>query len=252
MIVIKFGGHAMGVHAQDWMREIATRFSDGEKFVVVHGGGPQIDNELKMRQIEVKMQNGFRVTTPDVMHVVEMVLTGTVLRSVVRSLREAGLPAVGITGSDAQLLEVELKDEQQLGLVGKVVKVNPKILHDLVDMGYLPVVSPVSNAGNGQALNVNADLAAGAIAGALRANQMIFLTDVPGIFANWPDRDSLIKEISVDDLSAMDFTEGMIPKVEAAVNAVRSGSLSARVIDGKSLSAFQSALLGQGGTWIHA
>lgn len=252
MIVIKFGGHAMGTHAQDWMREIATRFSDGEKFVVVHGGGPQIDNELKMRQIEVKMQNGFRVTTPDVMHVVEMVLTGTVLRSVVRSLRDAGLPAVGITGSDAQLLEVELKDEQQLGLVGKVVKVNPKILHDLVDMGYLPVVSPVSNAVNGQALNVNADLAAGAIAGALRANQMIFLTDVPGIFANWPDRDSLIKEISVDDLSAMDFTEGMIPKVEAAVNAVRSGSLSARVIDGKSLSAFQSALLGQGGTWIHA
>ena len=252
MIVIKFGGHAMGAHAQDWMREIASRFSDGEKFVVVHGGGPQIDNELKMRQIEVKMQNGFRVTTPDVMHVVEMVLTGTVLRSVVRSLSDAGLPAVGITGSDAQLLEVELKDEQQLGLVGKVVKVNPKILHDLVDMGYLPVVSPVSNAVNGQALNINADLAAGAIAGALRANQMIFLTDVPGIFANWPDRDSLINEISVDDLSAMNFTEGMIPKVEAAVNAVRSGSLSARVIDGKSLSAFQSALLGQGGTWIHA
>jgi acetylglutamate kinase len=251
MIVIKFGGHAMGKQAKDWMREIATRFKDGEKFVVVHGGGPQIDAELKARQVEIKMQNGFRVTTPEVMHIVEMVLTGTVLRSVVRSLKEVGLPAVGITGSDAQLLEVELKDEEHLGLVGKIVKVNPKVLDDLLDMGYLPVVSPVSNASNGQALNINADLAAGAIAGSLRANQMIFLTDVPGIYANWPDRNSLIEKISVQELSKLSFSEGMIPKVEAAVNAVLSGSLSARIIDGKSLTAFQSALIGSGGTWIH-
>lgn len=251
MIVIKFGGHAMGDQASDWMREIAQHFKDGEKFVVVHGGGPQIDEELRHRKVEKLVKDGFRVTTPEVMHVVEMVLTGTVLRAVVRDLAAAGLPAVGIAGSDAGLLEVDYKNQERYGLVGNVIKVNPKILEDLLDMGYLPVVSPVSNASDGQPLNINADLAAGAIAGALRANQMLFLTDVPGIYSNWPDRDSLIEEISVAQLSTMDFAEGMIPKVEAAINAVKSGALSARIIDGKSLTSFKSALNNEGGTWIH-
>lgn len=250
MIVIKFGGHAMGANAGEWMVALAARFKEGERFVIVHGGGPQIDRELNARNIEKKMINGFRFTSSEVMNIVEMVLTGTVLRSVVRSLVQAGLPAVGITGSDAKLLEVELKDPEQLGLVGKVVKVNPKILHDLIDMGYLPVVSPVANMSDGQSLNVNADLAAGAIAGALRANQMIFLTDVPGIYANWPHKDSLIDEISVSELKAISFSEGMIPKVEAAVTAVESGALTARIIDGGSVDAFTSALAGKGGTWV--
>ena len=250
MIVIKFGGHAMGSNSGEWMSALASRFKDGERFVIVHGGGPQIDSELTVRNIEKKMINGFRFTSPEVMHVVEMVLTGSVLRSVVRSLVKAGLPAVGITGSDGALLQVELKDPEKLGLVGRVVKVNPKLLHDLIDMGYLPVVSPVANMNDGQSLNVNADLAAGAISGALRANQMIFLTDVPGIYANWPNKDSLIDEISVSKLKEMSFSEGMIPKVEAAVSAVESGALAARIIDGNSLDAFTAALAGRGGTWV--
>lgn len=241
----------MGEQALDWMRVIASHFKNGERFVIVHGGGPHIDAELQIRNVEKVVHEGFRVTTPEVMHVVEMVLTGTVLRSVVRGLVQAGLPALGITGSDAGLLEVDYKDIEKFGLVGNVVRVKPKILHDLLDMGYLPVVSPVSNAADGQALNVNADLAAGAVAGALRANQMLFLTDVPGIYANWPDRDSLIEEITVKELNLMTFAEGMIPKVEATINAVNSGALSARIIDGKSLSAFEAALSGEGGTWIH-
>ena len=145
---------------------------------------------------------------------------------------------------------MDFKDQEKFGLVGKIVKVNPKLLNDLMDMGYLPAVSPVANAANGAALNINTDIAAGAIAGSLRANQMIFLTDVPGIYANWPDKESLIKKISVEDLSQKVFAEGMIPKVEAAINAVKLGALSARVIDGNSLAAFQSALEGEGGTWI--
>lgn len=250
MIVIKFGGHAMGENSGHWMAEIASRFKAGERFVVVHGGGPQIDRELQSRHVEKVVVDGFRVTTPEIMHVVEMVLTGEVLRSVVRSLTLAGLPAVGITGSDAGLLQVDFKDQSKFGLVGKILKVNPKLLNDLLDMGYLPVVSPVANDKDGTALNINADIAAGAIAGSLRANQMIFLTDVPGIYANWPDKDSLIKEISVAELSEKVFAEGMIPKVEAAINAVKSGALSARVIDGNSIAAFQAALNGEGGTWI--
>lgn len=252
MIVIKFGGHAMDENSQLWMNEIATRFKAGEKFVIVHGGGPHIDSELQVRGIEKKSVNGFRVTTPEVMHVVEMVLTGTVLRSVVRSLINVGLPVIGITGSDAGLLEVELKDYEKFGLVGTVRKVNPKILHDLLDMGYLPVVSPVANTASGQALNINADIAAGAIAGALRASQMLFMTDVAGIYSNWPDKSSLIKEISVEKLRTMQFADGMVPKVEAAVNAVTSGAVSSRIFDGTSLDAFKDALENRGGTWVKA
>jgi len=250
MIVIKFGGHAMGEHAQQWMAEIADRFRAGEKFVVVHGGGPAIDAELNLRGIEKKVVNGFRVTTPDVMQVVEMVLTGSVLRSVVRALTAVGLPAVGITGSDSSLLEVRTKDFERLGLVGEVVKANPRVLNDLLDMGYLPVVSPVANDPRGSALNINADIAAGAIAGALRANQIIFLTDVPGIYSQWPDKSSLISEISVDELKAMSFSDGMVPKVEAAINAIESGASSSRIIDGTSFEAFISALDERGGTWV--
>ncbi len=252
MIVIKFGGHAMGQNSADWMRELALRFKAGERFVIVHGGGPQIDQQLKIRNIEKKMINGFRYTDSETMKVVEMVLTGTVLRSVVRSLIKAGLPAVGITGSDTGLLEVDYKDKEKLGLVGVVNKVNPKLLHDLLDMGYLPVIAPVANDSNGTALNINADLAAGAIAGALRATQMLFLTDVPGIYANWPDQSSLIQSIGVQQLKDITFTEGMVPKVEAAINAIESGALSSRVIDGNSIESFVSALNGEGGTWVHA
>ncbi|MEN9292760.1 MAG: hypothetical protein RL288_556 [Actinomycetota bacterium] len=251
MIVIKFGGHAMGENASLWMQELAHRFKAGERFVIVHGGGPQIDQELKLRGIEKKMINGFRFTDKETMQVVEMVLTGTVLRSVVRSLVQVGLPAVGITGSDSKLLQVDYKDKENLGLVGVVKKVNSKILHDLLDMGYLPVISPVANDSNGVALNINADLAAGAIAGALRANQMLFLTDVPGIYANWPDQGSLIDSIEVNELKKIAFSEGMIPKVEAAINAIEAGALSSRVLDGKSLDSFVSALNGEGGTWVH-
>jgi acetylglutamate kinase len=251
MIVIKFGGHAMGENASQWMQELAHRFKAGERFVIVHGGGPQIDQELKLRGIEKKMINGFRFTDKETMQVVEMVLTGTVLRSVVRSLVQVGLPAVGITGSDSKLLQVDYKDKENLGLVGVVKKVNSKILDDLLDMGYLPVISPVANDSNGVALNINADLAAGAIAGALRANQMLFLTDVPGIYANWPDQSSLIDSIEVNELKKIAFSEGMIPKVEAAINAIEAGALSSRVLDGKSLDSFVSALNGEGGTWVH-
>lgn len=251
MIVIKFGGHAMDSDPK-WMGELGTLWKNGKKFVVVHGGGPHIDAQLKVEGITSDFKGGFRITTPAVMKVVESVLTGTVLRSVVRSLTSVGLPAVGITGSDAELLEVELKDNGALGLVGEVIKVNPKVLNSLLDAGFIPVVAPVSNSADGTALNVNADLAAGAIAGALGADEMLFMTDVPGIFRNWPERDSLISEISIEELSKMQFADGMVPKVAAAINAVKSGAKSVRIIDGKSLDAFQSALVGRGGTWVRA
>ena len=235
-----------------WMDEIAKRWSAGEQFVIVHGGGPQIDQQLKVEGVESEFKDGFRITTPAVMKVVEAVLTGSVLRSVVRSLQRVGLPAVGITGSDAGLLSVRLKSEGALGLVGEVDSVNPNILRTLLDAGFLPVVAPVSNAADGRALNVNADLAAGAIAGALRAQEILFMTDVPGIYRNWPDQNSLMNEVSAKELGSITFEGGMVPKVAAVINAITSGSGSARVIDGKSLVALKDALSGKGGTWVRA
>lgn len=251
MIVIKFGGHAMDSNPV-WMDEIAKRWSDGEQFVIVHGGGPQIDQQLKIEGVESEFKDGFRVTTPAVMKVVEAVLTGSVLRSVVRSLQRVGLPAVGIAGSDGGLLNVTLKREGALGLVGEVDSVNPRILKTLLEDRFLPVVAPVSNSVAGSALNVNADLAAGAIAGALRAKEVLFMTDVPGIYRNWPDQSSLLDEVSVKELYSMAFEGGMAPKVAAVINAITSGAKSARVIDGKSLVAFKDALSGKGGTWVRA
>lgn len=250
MIVIKFGGHAMGAESGAWMKEIAARWTAGEKFVIIHGGGPQIDRELQSRSIQSEFRDGFRITTPEIMDVVEMVLTGSVLRTVVRSLQRAGLPAVGITGADGRLLEVTKRDGGKYGLVGEVHHVNPGIIQTLLAGGFMPVISPVAQDNDGVTLNVNADIAAGAIAGALDAEQMLFLTDVPGIFARWPEQDSMIAEIKSDELAAMTFSGGMIPKVESVINAISSGAKSARIIDGKSLSAFQDALMGKGGTWV--
>lgn len=251
MIVIKFGGHAMDSDPL-WMDEIARLWNEGEQFVIVHGGGPQIDQQLKIEGVPSEFKDGFRITTPSVMKVVEAVLTGSVLRSVVRSLQRVGLPAVGITGSDAGLLNVSLKSEGALGLVGEVDSVNPGILKVLLAGGFLPVIAPVSNGADGTALNVNADLAAGAIAGALGAREILFMTDVPGIYRNWPDQSSLIQEVSVQELGSISFEGGMVPKVAAVINAITSGAISARVIDGKSLVAFKNALVGKGGTWVRA
>lgn len=250
MIVLKFGGHAMGASNEAWMLEIAERWRLGEKFVIVHGGGPQIDIELKSKGIEPHFVDGFRTTTPEIMTVVEMVLTGSVLRSVIRSLRTAGLPAVGITGADGGLLDVVLRDGGRYGLVGEVRDVDPTLIATLLDAGFLPVVSPVALDETGRALNINADIAAGAIAGSLRAAEIIYLTDVPGIYARWPDPESFISEITGSELAKMKFEGGMVPKVESAVHALRLGAQSVRIIDGKSIDAFHDALAGKGGTWV--
>jgi acetylglutamate kinase len=252
MIVLKFGGHAMADSNHNWMVELANFWNSGERLVVVHGGGPAIDAQLKIEGVASDFVDGFRVTTAEVMKVVESVLTGTVLRSVVNSLKLAGLPAVGITGNDGGLLEVGVKEGGRFGQVGDVVSVNPRIISTLLGEGYLPVISPVSRDRNGLALNVNADLVAGAIAGAMSAEQVIFMTDVAGIYRSWPDKDSLIEKITAAELSEMTFTEGMIPKVAAVVSAIKSGAKSARIIDGRNFDAFKEALVGEGGTWVSA
>lgn len=264
MIVIKFGGHAMKDTDGLFARAVQGALDNGEECVIVHGGGPQIDIALQAEGIAPEYKGGFRVTTPEVFAVVQKVLSGQVLRDVVAQLRQAGINAVGVTGRDGGLLiakkltELVNGESAELGQVGEVVRVDTSVLQSLVDSGFLPVVSPVATGGDPmhefshEGLNVNADLAAAAIAGALEASALIFMTDVPGIYKNWPDTSSLISVIRAGELDAMkhEFSEGMAPKVSACLKAVNSGAKSVRVIDGTDPESFALALRGIGGTLV--
>ena len=235
-----------------------------EACVVVHGGGPQIDAALKTHQLDSTFVGGFRVTTPEIFAVVQQVLSGTVLREVVGHLRAHDVPAVGISGRDGGTLQATLLttlvdgSSADLGRVGEVQQVDTALLKSLLDSGFTPVVSPIAVEFDGQVevsqhgLNVNADLAAAAIAGALDATSLIFMTDVPGIYRNWPDRDSLINEISAADLAAIkhEFDGGMAPKVKACLDAIAKGAKVVRIIDGRDPKALDDALNGAGGTVV--
>jgi acetylglutamate kinase len=266
MIVIKYGGHAMSDTHHKFSTAIQSVVDMGESCVIVHGGGPQIDAGLREVGITSTFIGGFRVTTPEIYSVVQRVLSGEVLRTVVANLRSAGLNAVGITGRDGGLLLAEkltlLADgsSADLGCVGLVTRVNPEIILTLLDAGFVPVISPLATEGDGitekseSGLNVNADLAAGAIAGGLKADTLLFLTDVPGIYRNWPDENSLIGSIGYEELKELlpIFIGGMAPKVMACLNAIEQGAVHVRVIDGNDSEAFALALRGIGGTVVTA
>jgi len=264
MIVIKFGGHAM-TDTSGSFAEVIKKSLAKESCIVVHGGGPQIDAALKTHQLDSTFIGGFRVTTPEIFAIVQQVLSGTVLREVVGHLRAHDVPAVGISGRDGGTLQATLLNTlvdgtpADLGRVGEVERVNTELLQSLLDSGFTPVVSPIAVEFDGEVevaqhgLNVNADLAAAAIAGALDASSLIFMTDVPGIYRNWPDRDSLIYEISASELRSIkhEFDGGMAPKVKACLDAIDKGAKVVRIIDGRDPKALDDALNGVGGTVIY-
>ena len=245
LIVVKYGGNAMvddalkAAFAQDI---VFLRYA-GLRPVVVHGGGPQIAAMLDRVGLVTEFKAGLRVTTPEVMEVVRMVLTGQVGRELVGLLNQHGPLAVGLSGEDAGLFgarkRVAIIDglPVDLGLVGDVESVNPSAVMDILDAGRIPVVSTVAPDldVDGQVLNVNADSAASALAVALKAEKLVVLTDVEGVYANWPDKDSLLSRLTVSaaaDLMAR-VSEGMVPKLEACVRAVTQGVPQAHVIDGR-------------------
>jgi acetylglutamate kinase len=242
-VVVKYGGNAMvdeslrAAFAQDM---VFLRLA-GLRPVVVHGGGPQITAMLNRLGIPGEFKAGLRVTTPETMDVVRMVLTGQVSRELVGLINAHGPYAVGISGEDAHLFTAERRtavvngEVADLGLVGDVVKVNPAAVLDIVRAGRIPVVSTVAPDADGVPHNVNADTAAAALAVALQAKKLVMLTDVDGLYVNWPDRASLVHEIGVGELAALlpTLSSGMIPKMEACVTAVRGGVSRAHVIDGR-------------------
>jgi acetylglutamate kinase len=243
IVVVKYGGNAMiddrlkHAFAQDMM---FLRLA-GVYPVVVHGGGPQITAMLDRLGIPGEFQGGLRVTTPETMDIVRMVLFGQVGRELVGLINQHGPYAVGMSGEDAHLFTAQRRPAVvdgkpvDVGLVGDVVAVNPDAVLDIVHAGRIPVVSTVAPDIDGVVHNVNADTAAGALAIALEAAKLIVLTDVEGLYLNWPDRDSLCHEIHAGELATAlpGLASGMVPKMEACLRAVRGGVARAHVIDGR-------------------
>ncbi|MFI5427824.1 acetylglutamate kinase [Aeromicrobium sp. UC242_57] len=243
VIVVKYGGNAMtnDVLKRAFAEDIVFLRLAGFKPVVVHGGGPQISAMLDKLGIESEFRGGLRVTTPETMEVVRMVLTGQVGRELVGLLNQHGDLAVGLSGEDGGLFTAEktlpIIDgvETDIGLVGEVVGVRPEAVLDLIDAGRIPVVSTVAPDVDGQVHNVNADTAAAALAVALGAEKLLVLTDVEGLYADWPNSSDVIGEISPESLAELipGLATGMIPKMNACLKAVEEGVKRATVIDGR-------------------
>ena len=243
IVVVKYGGNAMidDTLKRAFAEDIAFLRFAGFKPVVVHGGGPQISTMLDKLGIESEFRGGLRVTTPEAMDVVRMVLVGQVGRELVGLVNAHGPLAVGMSGEDAQLFTaarrgVEINGETvDLGLVGDVVAVNPAAILDLIAAGRIPVVSTVAPDVDGVVHNVNADTAAAALAVALQAAKLVVLTDIEGLYADWPDRGSLLSTVTADDLADLlpRLESGMVPKMEGCLRAVRGGVPAAHVIDGR-------------------
>lgn len=259
-MVIKYGGNAM---VNDDLRrafaeDVVFLHHVGIHPVVVHGGGPQINSMLARLGIESEFKGGLRVTTPEAMDVVRMVLTGQVGRELVGLINSHGPYAVGMSGEDGGLLRAVRTgtvidgEEVDLGLVGEVVGVNPEGILDILAAGRIPVISTVApeiedDGGDaadergqrvqttGQVLNVNADTAAAALAEALGASKLVILTDVEGLYANWPDRSSLISSLTASELRRLlpSLESGMIPKMEACLKAIDGGVEQAHIVDGR-------------------
>lgn len=243
VLVVKFGGNAMideslqAAFAQD----MAYLQLVGIKPVVVHGGGPQITARLAELGIETAFRGGMRVTTPEAMVVVKDVLRNQISSQLAELIRLAGGKPVVMSGEDSNLMIGEKTKVSEngepidIGLVGEVVKVDPAAIWQALQNGEIPVISTIAPSSAGELLNVNADLAAAAIAIELKAEKLIVLTDVPGLYSDWPNRESRVSEINVEELEELlpKLESGMIPKMQACITAVRGGVPRAQVIDGR-------------------
>jgi acetylglutamate kinase len=261
-IVVKYGGHAMGDRAlaETFGADIALLKQVGVNPVVVHGGGPQINDMLRRLKIDSTFVDGLRVTSAEMVDVVEMVLAGTVNKQVAGLINRAGALAVGICGKDGGLIRARklsrsvrdpgsmIERQLDLGFVGEPEQIDVRVIHALTGAGLIPVIAPVGVGEDGRTYNINADTAAGAIAGALGATRLLMLTDVPGVL----DRQKrLIPELTVaevaEGISAGVITGGMIPKVETCVDAVRQGVKGAVILDGRQPHACLLELFIEGG-----
>ncbi|GAA6174216.1 acetylglutamate kinase [Sulfitobacter pacificus] len=234
-VVIKLGGHAMGSDEamDEFARDVALMRQVGVNPVIVHGGGPMINDMLDRLNIQSEFKNGKRVTDAPTMEVVEMVLSGLVNSRIVQAISEQGGRAVGLSGKDSGLIICEPEDPE-LGLVGKPVKIDPRILRDLAEKDIIPVIAPLGMGLDGETFNINGDTAAGAIAAALQADRLLLLTDVAGVKNAEGD---VLTELTASQIDAMiadgSIAGGMIPKTQTALDALAGGVRAAVILDGR-------------------
>jgi acetylglutamate kinase len=242
-VVIKYGGHAMTAEElrAGFAQDLVFLRHAGLRPVVVHGGGPQVTGHLDRLGIESVFTAGLRVTTEETIDVVRMVLNGKVNKDIVGLINRYGPYAVGLSGEDANLFTAERKhalvdgEQVDIGLVGEITSVDASMVRALLDDKRIPVISSLAHSQDGAVYNVNADTAAAALAVALRADKLVVLTDVEGLYRDWPNSDEVISQLDAGDLEKLlpALTAGMIPKMEACLTAVRGGVGTAHVLDGR-------------------
>jgi len=251
-VVIKYGGSAMSSEElqASFALDVVLLRTVGLRPVIVHGGGPQIGRTLGRLGIETRFVDGLRVTDDATMEVVEMVLGGKVNRGIVALVQQAGGQAIGLTGSDGNMIRVtrRLEDDRDLGRVGRVVQVDPSPIEAVIDSGFIPVIAPVGVDADGVTHNVNADEAAGAVASALTAEKLILLTDVDGVL---DPAGELVHQLTADEARKLigegTIRDGMIPKVECCLSALNRGVKRAHVIDGRVIHAMLLEMFTDGG-----
>ncbi|MEX1008004.1 MAG: acetylglutamate kinase [Acidimicrobiia bacterium] len=237
-VVVKYGGHAMEdpALADLFAQDVVLMRYVGMNPVVVHGGGPQITELMQRLGKEPQFVDGLRITDAETVDIVRMALVGKVNREIVASVNRHGSYAVGLSGEDAGLIMVSMRDER-LGFVGDVSSIDPSIVVRLLNEDLIPVIATIGVDETGQAYNINADTVAGAIAEALDAEKLVYLTDVAGLYADYPDESTLISGIDVAGLGLLEaegkVSEGMIPKVRSCVDALNNGVRRAHILDGR-------------------
>ena len=235
VIVVKLGGHAMddGKALANFARDIVLMKQCNVNPIVVHGGGPTIDEFLSKMHIETKFIDGKRVTDGEAIPIIEMVLSGKINKNIVSAINQEGGKAVGLSGKDANLLVCE-PDKPELGFVGNPVKISPEILNNFLESDFIPVVAPIGVGTEGQTYNVNADTAAGSIAASMKADRLLLLTDVSGVKNKEGD---ILTKLTTQDLKTLiddgTIVEGMIPKVQTAITASENGVRATVILDGR-------------------
>ena len=238
IVVIKYGGNAMINEElkQQVMEDIALLWLIGVKVVLVHGGGPEISEVMQKFGKETVFVDGLRVTDKETVDIVQMVLAGKVNKSLVTLLQKKGGHAVGLSGMDGGLIEATMKDER-LGYVGKITKIRPQPITDLLEKNYIPVISTVASDHDGNSYNINGDTAAAYIAGALGAERLIMMTDIAGILRDKDDPSTLIPKITISEAKALYeegvISGGMIPKVDCCIEAIHKGVKNVIIMDGR-------------------
>ena len=238
VVVVKYGGNAMVNEQlkQQVMEDVVLLWLIGVKVVLVHGGGPEISQTMAALGKEAVFVDGLRVTDRETVDIVQMVLAGKINKTLVNLLEMKGGQAMGISGMDGRLIEAEIKDER-LGYVGEITRINIKPVTDLLEKGYIPVISTLGCDREGNAYNINGDTAAARVAGALEAERLIMLSDIPGLLRDKDDPSTLIPEVSVIEAARLRqegvISGGMIPKMECCVEAIRRGVKKVIIMDGR-------------------